>query len=93
MAYDRKITKYDVRPEEDGKGRLDRLIIQRTLRVERVADNGRILDYGLTQPVGEPIEILAKKVPDLVRELTDWMMYYATGRAADEAEEDARGRA
>ncbi|QNJ56935.1 hypothetical protein SEA_REINDEER_144 [Mycobacterium phage Reindeer] len=58
-----------------------------------MADNGRIIERGRPQNVGEPIEILAQKVPDLVRDLTDWMAYYASGRAADEAEEDARGRA
>ncbi|AMS01066.1 hypothetical protein SEA_ARCHERNM_72 [Mycobacterium phage ArcherNM] len=84
MAQDHKITNYTVRPLEEGN-ELTGLSIQRTERWERRADNGRVLDYGLTKSVGDPLEIPASKVADLVRELVDWPLYFATGAAAREA--------
>ncbi|AVP41927.1 hypothetical protein SEA_JSQUARED_85 [Mycobacterium phage Jsquared] len=84
MAQDRKITKYEVSPLESANGELEGLKIQRTERIQRESDNGRILNYGWTNDVGEPLEIPASKIPDLVRELVDWPLYYATGAAARE---------
>ncbi|AEK10050.1 hypothetical protein FDH96_gp117 [Mycobacterium phage Rey] len=84
MAQDRKITKYDVRPLENADGTLEGLSIQKTERITRESDNGRTLDYGHTVDVGDPLEIPASKVADLVRELVDWPLYFATGRAASE---------
>ncbi|ASZ75418.1 hypothetical protein PBI_JOSHKAYV_79 [Mycobacterium phage JoshKayV] len=84
MAQDHKITKYDVRPLEDADGDLTGLAIQRTERWERRADNGRVLDYGQTTNVGDPLEIPSSKVADLVRELVDWPLYFATGNARRE---------
>ncbi|QBI96580.1 hypothetical protein SEA_WHABIGAIL7_78 [Mycobacterium phage Whabigail7] len=83
MAFDRKITKYEVRPMEIN-GDLEGLSIQRTERIQRESDNGRVLDYGMTQNVGDPLEIPASKIADLVRELVDWPMYFATGAARRE---------
>ncbi|AHJ86533.1 hypothetical protein ST20ES_80 [Mycobacterium phage 20ES] len=83
MAQDHKITKYTVRPLEENN-ELTGLAIQRTERWERRADNGRVLDYGMTTNVGEPLEVPASKVADLVRELVDWAIYFATGAAARE---------
>lgn len=77
MAEDRKITKYEVNPVEES-GRLVGLSIQRTERWTRESNNGRTLDYGQTKDVGEPLEIPISKVSDLVRELTDWPIWYAT---------------
>ncbi|AIT13552.1 hypothetical protein SEA_SEMPERFI_78 [Mycobacterium phage SemperFi] len=83
MAQDHKITKYNVRPLEENN-ELTGLAIQRTERWERRADNGRVLDYGTTVNVGDPLEVPASKVADLVRELVDWPIYFATGAAARE---------
>ncbi|QTF81501.1 hypothetical protein SEA_TARSUSIV_77 [Mycobacterium phage TarsusIV] len=83
MAQDRKITKYEVRPLEENN-ELTGLSIQRTERWQRESDNGRVLDYGMTKNVGDPLEIPASKVADLVRELVDWPIYFATGAAARE---------
>ncbi|QSM01184.1 hypothetical protein SEA_NANOSMITE_160 [Mycobacterium phage Nanosmite] len=85
MATDRKITKYEVQPLENADGTLEGLKIQRTERIQRESDNGRVLDYGYpVRDVGEPLEIPASKISDLVRELVDWPLYYATGQAARE---------
>ncbi|AZV00870.1 hypothetical protein KIY87_gp25 [Mycobacterium phage Malec] len=84
MAFDRKITKYEVRPLEDADSDLEGLSIQRTERIQRESDNGRVLDYGQTVNVGDPLEIPASKVADLVRELVDWPLYFATGAARRE---------
>ncbi|QCG76928.1 hypothetical protein SEA_XIANYUE_75 [Mycobacterium phage XianYue] len=83
MAQDRKITKYEVRPLEENN-ELTGLSIQRTERWQRESDNGRVLDYGTTTNVGDPLEVPASKVADLVRELVDWPIYFATGAAARE---------
>ncbi|EHB47617.1 hypothetical protein MycrhDRAFT_5743 [Mycolicibacterium rhodesiae JS60] len=83
MAHDRKITKYEVQPIETG-GVLEGLSIQRTERITRESDNGRTLDYGRTKNVGEPLEIPVSKVADLVRELVDWPLYFASGQAMEE---------
>lgn len=74
-------TSFEVMPVESPDGTLSSLTIQRTLRIERQSDNGRTLDYGATGPVGDPIQVPAEKVSDLVRELADWPMYYASGQA------------
>lgn len=88
MARDVRKTEYNVQPLENPDGTLEGLSIQRTVRVSRVADDGRVLSYGSTEDVGEPLEILANKVADLVRELVDWPLYYARGEAAREAAHD-----
>lgn len=77
MAHDRKITKYDVRPIEEG-GRLIGLSIQRTERWQRESDTGKLLSRGLTEDAGDALEIPISKVPDLVRDLADWPIWYAT---------------
>ena len=82
MAVDRKRTEYTVQPMENEDGTLEGLRIQRTERVIRESDTGAILNHGWPTNVGEPLEIPASKVADLVRELTDWPLYYATGQAA-----------
>ncbi|QXN74107.1 hypothetical protein SEA_MICULUCIGAS_78 [Mycobacterium Phage MiculUcigas] len=81
MAQDRKITKYEVSPIEDESDVLIGLKIQRTERITRESDNGRMLNYGQTVDVGEPLEIPLSKVADLVRELVDWPIYFASGAA------------
>jgi hypothetical protein len=84
MAEDRKVTKYDVQPVENPDGTLAGLRIDVDERVERVADNGRVLDRGFPVTVNS-IEIPQSKVADLVRDLIDWPLYYATGISARDA--------
>lgn len=86
MAVDRKITKYEVHPMENADGTLEGLRIQRTERTTRESDSGATLSYGQTVDVGDALEIPASKVADLVRQLVDWPLYFATG----EAERDMR---
>ncbi len=85
MAEDRKITEYQVRTIDNPDGTLAGLAIQRTERISRVADNGNVLSYGTTVNVGDPLEVPLSKVSDLVRELVDWPIYYASGQAARDA--------
>lgn len=85
MAQDKKVTKYDVQPVENPDGTLAGLIIQRTERISRVSDKGARLSYGATEDVGDPLEIPLSKVSDLVRELVDWPLWYASGDAARDA--------
>lgn len=82
MAHDRKITKYEVNPIEES-GRLIGLSIQRTERWTRESTTGKTLDYGQTKDVGEPLEIPIRKVPDLIKELADWPIWYATTNEED----------
>jgi hypothetical protein len=77
MAHDRKITKYEVQPIEEGE-RLIGLTIQRTERWTRESTTGKTLDYGQTKNVGDAFEIPITKVSDLIRELADWPIWYAT---------------
>jgi hypothetical protein len=80
MAVDRTVTGFDVRPVEDDEGKLIALKVQRTARVKRVSVAGKTLDYGSTNDVGEAFEIPIGHVPDLIRELADWPIWYATGK-------------
>jgi hypothetical protein len=80
MAVDRTVIKFDVRPVENGEGKLTALKVQRTERVKRVSETGKTLNYGITNDVGEPFEIPIGHVSDLVRELADWPIWYATGK-------------
>lgn len=80
MAVDRTVVKFDVRPTEDIEGKLTALKVQRTERVKRVSENGKTLNYGITNDIGEALEIPIGHVADLVRELTDWPIWYATGK-------------
>jgi hypothetical protein len=82
MATDRTITKFEVSTTENDDGTLLSLNIQRTQRVTRESETGKTLSYGSTVSMGEPMEIPISKVPDLIRELADWPIYYATGQAA-----------
>jgi len=79
VARERKITKYEVHPIEES-GMLLGLSIQKTERRTRESDNGRTLDYGQTVDVGAPLEVPISKVADLVRELVDWTVWYASGK-------------
>ena len=79
MARQKKITKYEVQPMEES-GMLLGLSIQRTERWTRESDNGRTLSYGQTVDVGAPLEIPISKVSDVVRELVDWTVWFATGK-------------
>lgn len=80
MASDRTVIKFDVRPVENGEGKLTALKVQRTERVKRVSETGKTLNYGITSDAGEPFEIPIGQVADLVRELADWPIWYATGK-------------
>lgn len=80
MAVDRTVTGFDVRPVEDDEGKLTALKVQRTARVKRVSATGKTLDYGSTNDVGEPFEVPIGHVSDLIRELADWPIWYATGK-------------
>lgn len=80
MATNRTVTNFDVRPVEGDDGKLAALKVQRTERVKRVSETGKMLNYGITNDVGEPLEIPIGHVADLVRELTDWPVWYATGK-------------
>lgn len=82
MAQDRKITKYEVDPIEEND-RLTGLRIQRTERWVRESDNGKLLSRGLTENVGEPLEIPITKIADLIRDLSDWPIWYATTKPED----------
>ena len=79
MARQKKITKYEVQPMEES-GMLLGLSIQRTERWTRESDNGRTLDYGQTVDVGAPLEIPISKVADVIREMVDWTVWFATGK-------------
>lgn len=81
MAEDRKVTRYDVQPVENPDGTLAGLRINVDERIERVADDGRVLDRGLPVTVNS-IEIPQSKVALLMHSLMDWPMYYATGESA-----------
>ena len=80
MAVDRKVMKFDVRPIESVEGRLTALKVQRTERVQRVSETGKTLNYGVTSDVGNPLEIPIGHIADLVRELADWPIWYASGK-------------
>ena len=81
MAEDRKVTRYNVHPVENPDGTLAGLRIDVDERIERVSDNGAVLDRGLPVTV-QSLEVPQSKVADLVRELVDWPLYYANGEAA-----------
>lgn len=83
MAHDKKITKYDVQPVEED-GRLIALALRKETRITRVSEDGKVLDYGWGSALIEEIaEIPIGKVPDLVRELVDWTVWFAQGKDAD----------
>lgn len=79
MAVNRTVTGFDVRPVEDD-GKLTALKVQRTERVKRVSETGKTLNYGFATDVGEPLEVPIGRVADLIRELADWPIWYATGK-------------
>lgn len=81
MAHDLTITGFTVTPIDDGADRLIALTIQPTTTTSRIAANGAVLTYGDPQPTGDPIVVPAHQIADLTRELADWPVYYATGRA------------
>lgn len=85
MATNVNKTGFTVQVVENDDGTLAALTIQKTLRVSRVADNGRVLDAGMVSDVGDAMQVPAHYLADLVRELVDWPMYYACGAAAQEA--------
>ena len=76
MAFDKKVTSYDVSPEEVND-KLVSLTIRRWERMERHSDNGKVLDRGSVRLV-EEMDIPISKVSNLVRELTDWPIWFAT---------------
>ena len=76
MAYDKKKTTYDVQPVEVN-GRLVGLEIRRWEQVNRVSDNDKVLERGASNLIIS-MEIPISKVSDLVRELTDWPIWFAT---------------
>lgn len=80
MASDRTVINFDVRPVEGDDGKLTALKVQRTERVKRVSETGKTLNYGVTNDVGPALEIPIGHVADLVRELADWPIWYATGK-------------
>lgn len=83
MAHNKKITKYDVQPVEES-GKLIALSLRKETRVQRVSENGRVLDFGWGSSLIEEIaEIPISKIPDLVRELVDWTVWFAQGKDAD----------
>lgn len=81
MAHDLTITGFTVTPVDDGPDRMIALTIQPTITTSRIAANGAVLTYGEPQPAGDPIVVPANQIADLARELADWPVYYATGRA------------
>ena len=76
MAYNKKKTTYDVQPVEEN-GRLVGLEIRRWEQVNRVSDNDTVLERGARNLIIS-MEIPISKVSDLVRELTDWPIWFAT---------------
>lgn len=80
MAIDRTIINFDVQPVEDGEGNLIAIRVQRTERVKRVSETGGVLNRGMTTDVGEALEVPIGHVADLIRELADWPIWYATGK-------------
>lgn len=84
MAYDKKQTSYDVKPVEEN-GKLIALAIRREVRMVRMSDNGKVLDRGwLKANIEEIAEIPIGKIPDLVRELVDWTVWFAQGKDEEE---------
>lgn len=83
MAHDKKITKYDVQPVEYN-GKLIALSLRKEQRVQRVSEDGKVLDGGWASTTIEEIaEIPISKIPDLVRELVDWTVWFAQGKDDD----------
>lgn len=80
MAVNRTVIKFDVRPVEDDEGKLTALKVQRTERVKRVSEAGKTLNYGITNDVGPAFEVPIGHVADLIHELADWPVWYATGK-------------
>lgn len=80
MAVDRTVIKFDVWPVEGEGGKLTGLKVQRTERVKRVSETGKTLNYGITTDVGDPFEVPIDHVADLIHELADWPIWYATGK-------------
>lgn len=81
MAYDKVIQDYDVQPTENEARQFTGVKIQQQRRVARIAEDGKVLAYGHTVDVGEPLIVPASKLSDLIRELADWPIYFATGQA------------
>ena len=81
MAKDVVIKDFSVQPVEE-HGYLVALTIQPTVRVGRKSSDGKVLSYGMTENDGEPIKIPVSKLADLIRELADWPIYYASGEYA-----------
>lgn len=78
MAKDVVIKDFSVQPVEED-GHLVALTIQPTVRVGRRSSDGKVLSYGMTRDEGGPITIPVSKLADLIRELADWPIYYASG--------------
>ena len=76
MAYNKKTTTYEVQAVEENR-KLVGLEIQRWERVNRVSDDGKVLERGAKNLIIS-MEIPISKVSDLVRELTDWPIWFAT---------------
>ncbi|AGS82759.1 hypothetical protein ANNAL29_78 [Mycobacterium phage AnnaL29] len=91
MAQDRKITKYEVSPIDNPDGTLAGLTIQKTERITRESDNGKVLNYGTTVDVGDPLEIPVGKLSTLVGDIVNWIGWYANGDAARDALESRAG--
>lgn len=78
MAYNKDAHSYDVQPIE-ADGALTGVRITHEKRTVRLSESGSILDYGYsTRAVVAEIEVPINKLSDLVRELTDWPIWYAT---------------
>lgn len=71
MATNRTIVNFRVLLV-DSDSVLAGLRIQRTERVERVSEDGKVLDYGHTVDVGDALEVPLNNLSDLVRELVEW---------------------
>lgn len=79
MARDKVIREFRIQPVDGDDGSLAAITIQPTTRTARLSDDGKVLAYGWTVDDGAALEIPVGKLADLIRELADWPIYYASG--------------
>lgn len=78
MARNVERTRFRVSPVSEGD-KLKALQIQKTRRFERVSEDGRTLDYGHAEDIGEPLEIPVHQLTNIVRQIVSWAVYFADG--------------
>lgn len=89
MAENVTTTSYPVDPVENPDGTLAGLRIRKVRRTDRVSANGTVINRGEPWELDE-MEIPLSKVAEVMREMADWMRYFASGEAAREAAQFTR---